>query len=61
MIPLGVALSGGFVRLCGQLVVFGSFRMCRVPGSSGLVNSFRLFQAMDVLRELIDESRSAKP
>ena len=25
MIPLGVALSGGFVRLRGQLVVFGSF------------------------------------
>ena len=27
---------------------------CRVPERLGLINTFRLFQAMDVLRELVE-------
>ena len=42
-----------------RIALVKDYDTCRVPGSSGLINSFRLFQAMDVLRELIDEERRA--
>jgi hypothetical protein len=37
------------------------FHSCRVPGCSGLINSFRLFQAEDVLRDLIHGPGKAQP